>query len=96
MKIITLLFALLSVAFCVGCDNKQAKLDALKAQYGPAYKQYSNDCLAINGAGATAMMGGTPAKAPTPEVEAAHNKKCAEESKNVTALEQQISALQQK
>ncbi|MEZ2346999.1 hypothetical protein [Terriglobus sp. RCC_193] len=96
MKRIILIPVLLSVAFCVGCNNNQAKLDALKAQYGPAYKQYSNDCLAINGSGATAMMGGAPSKPPTPEAEAAHNKKCAEESKNVTALEQQISALQQK
>ena len=87
---------LLTLLALAGCDNKQAKLDALKSQYGPAYKQYSNDCLAINGAGATAMMSGAPAKPPTPEEEAAHNKKCAEESKNVTALEQQISALQQK
>ena len=96
MKRIALSFSLLALLALAGCEDKQAKLDALKAQYGPAYKQYSNDCLAIKGAGATAMMSGTTAKAPTPEEEAAHNKKCAEESKNVTALEQQISALQQK
>jgi len=96
MKRIALSFGLLTLLALAGCENKQAKLDALKAQYGPAYKQYSNDCLAINGAGATAMMSGTPAKTPRPAEEAAHNKKCAEESKNVTALEQQISALQQK
>jgi hypothetical protein len=37
---------------------------------------------------------GEAPKVPTPQEEAAHNQKCAQELQQVTALEQQIEALQ--
>lgn len=93
MKMIHVVSVLLMLLAVTGCESKQAKLAALKAQYDPLNKQYYDEC--VDGAkGADAYFKGTHPKVPTPQEEAAHNQKCAQELKQVTALEQQMQALQ--
>jgi hypothetical protein len=95
MKRIALSFALLALLASIGCESKEAKLAELKAQYQPLYKQYFNDCLAIKTAGADAYFKGTGPLPIDAKQEAAHNVKCAQESKQVSALAQQMQSLQQ-
>ena len=92
-------FLMLSIVFSitlVGCESKQAKIDKLQAQYKPLNTQYNKDCIApaFGAKGAESYFKGEAPKVPTPQEEAAHNKKCAQELQQVTALEQQIEALQ--
>jgi hypothetical protein len=92
-------FLTLSILFgitLVGCDSKQAKIDKLEAQYKPLNTQYNKDCIApaFGAKGADSYFKGEAPKVPTPQEEAAHNQKCAQELQQVTALEQQIEALQ--
>jgi hypothetical protein len=96
MKRNNLSFALIAlIAFC-GCDNKQAKVDSLKAQLEPLQKRYQADCIdSVMGVqGADSALKGAPAKAPSPQDEAAHNQKCAQELSQIKALEQQMQAVQ--
>lgn len=94
MKRIHIVLALFVSVALAGCESKEAKLAALKAQYQPMYKQYFNDCLAIKPAGADSYFKGTPPPPPNPQREAAHNQKCLEEAKPLNALDQQMQALQ--
>ena len=92
-------FLMLSIVFSValvGCESKQAKIDKLEAQYKPLNTQYNKDCIApaFGAKGADSYFKGEAPKVPTPQEEAAHNQKCAQELQQVTALEQQIEALQ--
>ncbi|MGC2160594.1 MAG: hypothetical protein WA634_01675 [Silvibacterium sp.] len=92
-------FLLLSIFFSialVGCESKQAKIDKLQAQYTPLNTQYNKDCIApaFGAKGAEGYLKGETPKVPTPQEEAAHNQKCAQELQQVTALEKQIEALQ--
>ena len=92
-------FLTLSILFCIalaGCESKQAKIDKLQAQYKPLNTQYNKDCIALafGAKGAESYLKGEAPKVPTPQEEAAHNQKCAQELQQVTALEQQIEALQ--
>ena len=92
-------FLMLSIVFSitlVGCESKQAKIDKLQAQYKPLNTQYNKDCIApaFGAKGAESYLKGEAPKVPTPQEEAAHNQKCAQELQQVTALEQQIEALQ--
>ena len=92
-------FLMLSIVFSitlVGCESKQAKIDKLQAQYKPLNAQYNKDCIApaFGAKGAESYFKGETPKVPTPQEEAAHNQKCAQELQQVTALEQQIEALQ--
>ena len=92
-------FLMLSIVFSiaiVGCESKQAKIDKLQAQYKPLNTQYNKDCIApaFGAKGAESYFKGETPKVPTPQEEAAHNQKCAQELQQVTALEQQIEALQ--
>jgi hypothetical protein len=96
MKRIALSFALLAIIASAGCDNRQAKLDALKTQYDPLNKQYYSECIepASSAKGADSYFKGTPAKVPSPQEEAAHNQKCAQELSQIKTLEQQMQPLQ--
>jgi hypothetical protein len=96
MKRVSLSFVLLALIACTGCDNKQAKVDSLKAQLEPLQKRYQTDCIdSVMGVqGADSALRGAPAKAPTPQDEAAHNQKCARELSQIKALEQQMQAVQ--
>jgi hypothetical protein len=92
-------FLVLSVVLCValiGCESRQAKIAKLQAEYKPINTQYNNDCIApaYGAKGAEAYFKGATPKVPTPQEEAAHNQRCAQELRQVTALEQQIEALQ--
>jgi len=92
-------FLMLSIVFgiaLVGCESKQAKIDKLQAQYKPLNTQYNKDCIApaFGAKGAGSYFKGEAPKVPTPQEEAAHNQKCSQELQQVTALEQQIEALQ--
>ena len=92
-------FLMLSIVFSitlVGCESKQAKIDKLQAQYKPLNTQYNKDCIApaFGAKGAESYFKGEKPKVPTPQEEVAHNQKCAQELQQVTALEQQIEALQ--
>ena len=91
-----LMLALVLSNMLVGCESKQAKLSKLEAEYKPVDMQYNNDCVApaYGAKGAEAYFKGTTPKVPTPLEEADHNQKCAQELRQVTALEQQIAALQ--
>jgi hypothetical protein len=92
-------FLTLSILFWIalaGCESKQAKIDKLEVQYKPLNTQYNKDCIApaFGAKGAESYFKGEAPKVPTPQEEAAHNQKCAQELQQVTALEQQIEALQ--
>ena len=92
-------FLMLTIVFSialVGCESKQAKIDKLEAQYKPLNTQYKKDCIApaFGAEGSGSYFKGEKPKVPTPQEEAAHNQKCAQELQQVTALEQQIEALQ--
>ena len=96
MKRIPTSFVLLLLLAMAGCENKQAKEDALKAQLEPLTKRYQVDSInpVMGMQGADAALKGTPAKAPSPQDEAAHNQKCAQELSQIKALEQQMQAVQ--
>jgi hypothetical protein len=95
MRRFLMLSIVLSIAL-VGCESKQAKIDKLQAQYKPLNTQYNKDCIApaFGAKGAESYFKGEKPKVPTPQEEAAHNQKCAQELQQITALEQQIEALQ--
>jgi hypothetical protein len=95
MKRFALSLALFALLASIGCESKEAKLTELKAQYQPLYKQYFKDCLTLKTAGADAYFNGTGPLPIDPKQEAAHNEKCAQESKQVSALAQQMQSLQQ-
>lgn len=76
-----------------GCQGKKARLAQLNAQYKTANRQYVNDCIAPNQGGTDSYFKSTKPKVASPQEEAAHNQKCAQELKQVTAIEQQIAAL---
>ena len=88
---ITLAFACFVLA---GCQNgNQAQLAQLNTQYKTANQQYHNDCIAPAQGGTDAYFKGTQPKVATPQEEATHNQKCAQELQQVKGLEQQIAAL---
>jgi hypothetical protein len=93
-KLIPAVALTLCIVFA-GCENKQVKLDKLQADYKAANKQYTDDCIApaMGAAGASDYLKGTKPKIASPQEEAAHQQKCAQELKQVTALEQQIAAI---
>lgn len=100
MKSVILVVTLSACIIQIGCNDgahKQAELAKLQEQYKIVNKQYNDDCVApMYGAkGAESYLKGEKAKVPTPQEEAAHNQKCAQELKQVTAIEQQMQALQQ-
>lgn len=96
MKRISLSFVFLALIACAGCDNKQAKVDAFKAQLEPLQKRYQADCIdSVMGVqGADSALKGTPTTTPSPQDEAAHNQKCAQELSQIKTLEQQMQAVQ--
>jgi hypothetical protein len=96
MKRIPTSFVLLLLLAMAGCENKQAKLDALNAQLDPLKSRYQADCIdPISGMqGADSYFKGTKPKVPSPQEEAAHNQKCAQELSQIKALEQQMQAVQ--
>jgi hypothetical protein len=91
---ITALLAVLAVAGCQGNQDKRTNLTQLQAQYKSANKQYNDDCIAPNygAAGANDYFKGAKPKVATPQEEAANKQKCDQELKQVTALEQQMTA----
>ena len=95
MRRFLMLFIAFSIAL-VGCESKQAKIDKLEVQYKPLNVQYNKDCIApaFGAKGAESYFKGEAPKVPSPQEEAAHNQKCAQELRQVTTLEQQIEALQ--
>jgi hypothetical protein len=100
MKPVVLVVTLFACIIQVGCNGhaqKQAELAKLEEQYKIVNKQYNDDCVVpMYGAkGAESYLKGTKPKVPTPQEEAAHNQKCAQELKQVKAIEQQMQALQQ-
>lgn len=94
MKRVSIALVLLACIALAGCESKQAKLAALKAQYDPLNKKYFYDCIGSQQNDSDAYFKGTKPKTITPEQEAAHNQMCAQELKQVTDLEQQMQALQ--
>lgn len=96
MKRTALSFGLLTLIALSGCENKQAKVDALKAQLDPLTKRYQADCIdpVMGMQGADAALKGTKPKVPSPQEEAAHNQKCAQEASQIKAIEQQMQAIQ--
>jgi hypothetical protein len=89
---IAALLTCLILAGCQGNQEKEAKLAQLQAEYKTVNKQYNDDCMAPAYGNGDAYFKGTKPKIATPQEEAAHNQKCAQELKQVTALEQQIAA----
>ncbi len=96
MKRIALSFGLLTLCALSGCENKQAKLDSLKAQLDPLQKQYQADCIdpAMGVKGADSYFKGAQPETPSPQDESAHNQKCSQELSKIKALEQQMQAAQ--
>lgn len=89
-------FLILSLVTCfalVGCQGKQVRLAQLNADYKTAHQQYVNDCIAPVQGGTDAYFKGTQPKVATPQEEATHNQKCAQELQHVTTLEQQIAVI---
>lgn len=95
MKPTVISAALFASFLLAGCQNRHAQLERLQAEYATANKQYNADCIApaYGAKGAEAYLKGTQPKVPTPQEEAAHNKRCDQELKQVTSLEQRIAAL---
>ena len=89
-RFILLLATCLTLA---GCQDKQAQLAQLNADYKTAHQQYVNDCIAPAQGGSDAYFKGTPPKVATPQEEAAHNQKCTQELQHLTTLEQQIAVI---
>jgi hypothetical protein len=89
-------FLFLFIAGCfalAGCQGKQAQLSKLNAEYQTAHQQYVNDCIAPAQGGTDAYFKGDKPKVATPQEEAAHNQKCAQELAQTKTLEQQIAAI---
>jgi len=82
-----------SCIFLAGCQGKQVRLTQLNAQYKTLHQQYVNDCIAPMQGGTDAYFKGEKPKVATPQEEAAHNQKCAQELAQVKTLEQQIAVL---
>ena len=87
---IFLFIASLAVA---GCESRQHKLAQLNAQDKVLNQKYFDDCIAPMQGGTSAYFKGQKPKVASPAEEAAHNRKCAEELKQVTTLEKQIASL---
>jgi hypothetical protein len=85
--------SILSCTAFVGCESKQAKIDKLQAQYKPLNAQYYNDCIESERGGTDAYFKGSKPKVVSPQEVEAHHQKCAQELRQVTAIEQQITAL---
>lgn len=77
----------------VGCESKQHKLDRLKVEYNTANQQYFNDCIAPNQNGTDAYFKGEKPKTVSPQDEAAHDRKCDQESTHVGDLQKQLISL---
>lgn len=95
MKPTAMSAALFAAFLLAGCQSHHAQLERLQAEYQTANRRYNTDCVApaYGAKGAEAYLKRTQPKVPTPREEAAHNKRCAQELKQVTSLEQQIAAL---
>ena len=76
-----------------GCQGKQTRLTQLNTQYKTLHQQYVNDCIAPMQGGTDAYFKGEKPKVATPQEEAAHNQKCAQELAQIKMLEQQIAVL---
>jgi hypothetical protein len=88
------LMLLLATCFALtGCQGNQARLTQLNADYKTAHQQYVNDCIAPAQGGTDAYFKGEKPKVATPQEEAAHNQKCAQELQHVSSLEQQIAVI---
>ncbi|MFP5227066.1 MAG: hypothetical protein ACLGXA_05510 [Acidobacteriota bacterium] len=87
---IVLFIASIAVA---GCESKQHKLDRLRAEFSTANQQYFNDCIAPNQNGTDAYFKGEKPKPVSPQQEAAHNRKCDQESARVGDLQKQVFSL---
>lgn len=95
MKLLIPIAALLASFVLAGCQSsqeKQARIAQLQAEYKTANKQYNDDCITPAYGNGDAYFKGTKPTTATPQEEAAHNQKCAQELKQVTALEQQMTA----
>lgn len=92
MKNIIVITVLLGCIILAGCENKQAKIDKLQADYNQAHKQYYNDCLAPAYGGTDTYLKGTKPKLPTPQEEAAKQQKCMQEAKRAGDLQIQLQA----
>jgi hypothetical protein len=90
-----LMFVALSCVALAGCENKKAKLAELNAQYKVANTQYYDDCIESARGGTAAYFKGSKPKVVSPQEVEAHNQKCAQELRKVTAIEQQMNALSQ-
>lgn len=87
------LITLIAALVLGGCQGKQSRLAQLNAAYQAANRQYLNECIAPHPDGADAYFKGAKPKIASPQEEAAHNRKCAQELKQVTSIEQQAAAL---
>jgi hypothetical protein len=85
----------ISVIACLalaGCESKQVKVNKLQADYKVASKKYYDDCVAPNYGGTDTYFRGEAPKTVTPQQEAQHQQKCAQEAKANSELEHQIEA----
>ena len=88
-----LMLSLVACFALAGCQGKQVRLAQLNADYKTAHQQYVNDCIAPAQGGTDAYFKGEKPKVATPQEEAAHNQKCAQELQHVSTLEQQIAVI---
>ena len=86
--------AVLVLAAFTGCQSKQARTAKLRDAYNKAHEKYYNDCIApaYGGQSASAALGGTAAKSPTPQQSAAQQQKCVQEAKEAGELQKQLEA----
>jgi hypothetical protein len=89
--------AVLVLAAFTGCQSKQARTAKLQDAYNKAHQKYYNDCIApaYGGKSASAALGGTAEKPPTPQKSAAQQQKCIQEAKEAGELQKQIEAASQ-
>jgi hypothetical protein len=86
-------FLIFSALLCVvltGCESKTAKLARLQDEYSKAAKQHYDDCIAPSYGGVDDYMKGKKPTPPTPEQEAAQQKKCLEEAKRAGDLQMEM------
>lgn len=93
MRLFTTLLILLGGL--AGCKTKQADTTALQKEYEQAHKQYVDDCVAPMTSGASNALGGKSSKTPSPQEQAALQKKCEEEAKRAGDLQRQLQAASQ-
>jgi hypothetical protein len=86
---------LITFVALTGCRGKQADTAALQKQYTQAHKQYVDDCVMSMTSGAGNALSGKSSTPPTPQQEAAQQKKCEQEAKRAGDLQKQLQVAPQ-